>query len=46
MTSPMTQHLPNSAADEAAIRAFPQHWVDAWNQGSGDAFAPTTSGAE
>jgi hypothetical protein len=41
-------HLPStSASDEAAIRAFPQQLVDAWNRGSGEAFAaPFTESAD
>jgi uncharacterized protein (TIGR02246 family) len=36
-----------NAADEKAIRAIPQRMIDAWNKGSGEAFAaPFTENAD
>lgn len=47
MNSPTTQSPPPNAADEAAIRAIPLQMVDAWNTGSGEAFAaPFTENAD
>ena len=39
-TTPMhDESTANHSADEAAVRALYQQLMDAWNQGSGDAFA-------
>ncbi|WP_026735003.1 SgcJ/EcaC family oxidoreductase [Fischerella sp. PCC 9605] len=47
MNSQTTQNQTTCAADEATIRAFPQQLIDAWNQGSGEAFAaPFTENAD
>jgi uncharacterized protein (TIGR02246 family) len=47
MNAKSTQTPPNHAADENAIRAIPQQMIDAWNKGSGEAFAaPFTENAD
>ena len=39
MSSAITPGLALQPADEAAIRAIPEHMIDAWNRGSADDFA-------
>jgi uncharacterized protein (TIGR02246 family) len=39
MNSQVTQTLPTNSADEAAISAIHLQMIDAWNKGSGEAFA-------
>ncbi len=47
MNSQTTQSPPPDAADEAVIRAIPLQMADAWNGGSGEAFAaPFTENAD
>jgi uncharacterized protein (TIGR02246 family) len=47
MSSQTTPTRTANAADEAAIRAFHQQMIDAWNTGSGDDFAaPFTENAD
>jgi uncharacterized protein (TIGR02246 family) len=47
MNAKTTQTPPNHTADEDAIRAIPQRMIDAWNKGSGEAFAaPFTEDAD
>lgn len=47
MNSQTTQSRTANAADEAAISAIPQQMIDAWNKGSGEAFAaPFTENAD
>jgi uncharacterized protein (TIGR02246 family) len=47
MNSRTTQTPTANAADEEAIRAIPLQMIDAWNRGSGEAFAaPFTDAAD
>ena len=40
MSSPTLRPQDRSSTDEIEVRALYQQMMDAWNQGSGEAFAP------